>query len=195
MQCGLHGLARVQLPSPPLFSCAADVGKKSPQVPFGDGVGGAVFGELRAEGAEAEADFIESDPCEAGHGLEGCGGGDMLSASRNPNVAPTILSASPAFVSARTIPAPPSPVLLRLILAAAEQRIEELLPVAHDEPQRVAFPAVLRQLFEKGRLHCVLPQRLQLAVASGAESASAKDARFNTNRRSAQSGPGVARPS
>ena len=45
--------------------------------------------------------------------------------------------------------------LLRLLLAAAEQRIEELLPVAHDEPQRVAFPVVLRQLFEKGRLHCI----------------------------------------
>jgi hypothetical protein len=43
--------------------------------------------------------------------------------------------------------------LLRLLLAAAEQRIEELLPVAHDEPQRVASPVVLRQLFEKGRLH------------------------------------------
>ena len=43
--------------------------------------------------------------------------------------------------------------LLRLLLAAAEQRIEELLPVAHDEPQHVAFPAMLRQLFEKGRLH------------------------------------------
>jgi hypothetical protein len=36
---------------------------------------------------------------------------------------------------------------------------------------------------------------LQLAVPGGAESASAKDARFNTNTRRIRNGPGVARPS